>query len=76
MISSLKDLEKMLNDAKPYRKISIYESWIETFKKQLDTLMIQSSVEAMVELVDNRSDFQKGWKIGFVDALKKVKGEE
>ena len=40
--------------------------------EQLESLMLPHILEGIAELVDDRSDFRKGYQVGYVDAIKKV----
>ena len=51
------------------------QKWKDAFEKELQEQLIPRVISAMAELVDDRSDFQKGWKIGYVDCLKAVLGD-
>lgn len=50
--------------------------WKEAFEKELHEKLVPAVLNAMAELYDNRSDFQKGWKMGYVTCLREILGEE
>lgn len=49
--------------------------WKKDFERELREQLTPRIISAMAELVDDRSDFQKGWKIGYIDCLKQILGE-
>jgi len=50
--------------------------WLHNFEAELRNELLPRVIDAITELVDDRSDFQKGYKKGYVDALIRVLGEE
>jgi len=46
--------------------------WKMDFEGELLEELTPRIIDAMTELVDDRSDFKKGWKIGYIDCLKRV----
>lgn len=48
------------------------DAWKEEFVAQLEAEQIPRILDAMAEIYDDRSDYQKGFKAGYVECLLRV----
>ena len=57
---------------KPFEPKGCPEKAKKEFVAQLESLMLPHIIQGITEFVDDRSDFKKGYQMGYVDAIKKV----
>lgn len=55
-----------------YEEQCLKNKWRSEFVASLEAEQLPRILDAMVELIDDRSDFQKGYKKGYVDAYQRV----
>lgn len=91
MKNSLKNFPEIKEGLVPQNEDGIYEwkklsikqeenlilckKWKEEFEEELREQLLPRVIGAMAELVDDRSNFQKGWKIGYIDCIKAILGD-